>query len=67
VRNYINYITKLKFLLAFKAALNKVFIKENIYRSFRGASLVLFNLEAVLSKLNIRLYILLLPTIATTL
>ena len=65
--NYINYITKLKFLLAFKVALNKVFIKENIYRSFRGTSLVLFNLEAVLSKLNVRLYTLSLPAAATTL
>ena len=34
VRNYINYITKLKFLLAFKAAFNSAITKDNIYASF---------------------------------
>jgi hypothetical protein len=34
VRDYINYITKLKFLPAFKAAFNLVITKDNIYASF---------------------------------
>ena len=58
VRNYINYINKLSFLVAFKTAFNRVFIKANICVSFRGARLVPFNLEAVLLKLNIKLRIL---------
>jgi hypothetical protein len=36
-RNYIIYITKEDFLLAFKAAYNKAFIENNIYIDFRGA------------------------------
>ena len=55
IRSYINYITKLKFLPAFKAAFTQLFIESNIHGSFRGASLVPYNLEAVLLKLNIRL------------
>jgi hypothetical protein len=54
-RNYIYYISKETFFPAFKAAYNLIFTKENAYAGFRGARLVLFNLEAVLSKLNIRL------------
>jgi hypothetical protein len=54
-RNYIYYISKETFLLAFKAAYKHIFTKENAYTGFRGARLVLFNLNAVLSKLNVRL------------
>jgi hypothetical protein len=54
-RNYIYYISKETFLLAFKAAYKHTFTKENAYAGFRGARLVLFNLDTVLSKLNIRL------------
>jgi hypothetical protein len=46
-------IKKEAFLPAFKAAFKKVIIKENIYVGFRGARLVPYNLEAVISKLNI--------------
>jgi hypothetical protein len=49
-------IKKEVFLLAFKAAFKKAIIKENIYAGFRGARLVLYNLEAVISKLNIVLH-----------
>jgi hypothetical protein len=49
-------IKKEAFLLAFKAAFKKLIIKENIYAGFRGARLVLYNLEAVILKLNIVLY-----------
>jgi hypothetical protein len=49
-------IKKEAFLLAFKAAFKKAIIKENIYTGFRGARLVLYNLEAVILKLNVVLY-----------
>ena len=37
---YINYITKLKFLLAFKVAFNRAFTVANICLAFRGAGLI---------------------------
>jgi hypothetical protein len=46
-------IKKEAFLLAFKVAFKKLIIKENICAGFRGARLVLHNLEAVILKLNI--------------
>jgi hypothetical protein len=46
-------IKKEAFLLAFKAAFKKLIIKENICAGFRGARLVLYNLEAVILKLNV--------------
>jgi hypothetical protein len=54
-RSYIYYISKETFLLAFKAAYKHTFTKENACAGFRGARLVLFNLDAVLLKLNVRL------------
>jgi hypothetical protein len=55
VYNYIYYISKETFLLAFKAAYKYTFTKENACAGFRGARLVLFNLDIVLLKLNVRL------------
>jgi hypothetical protein len=49
-------IKKEAFLLAFKAAFKKLITKENICAGFRGARLVLHNLEAVILKLNVVLY-----------
>ena len=60
-------IKKEAFLLAFKAAFKRLITKENIYASFRGARLVLHNLEAILLKLNIVLYTLTLPKLEDTL
>ena len=54
-RNYIHHISKETFLLAFKAAYDLTFIEENARAGFRRAGLVPFNLDAVLSKLNVRL------------
>ena len=54
-RNYIYHISKETFLLAFKAAYKHTFTKENARAGFRGAGLVPFNPDAVLSKLNVRL------------
>jgi len=56
VYNYINYIDKLSFLIAFKTAFDHTFTKANICTSFQGAGLVPFNPEAVLSKLNVKLH-----------
>lgn len=55
IRNYINHITKLEFLLAFRAAFNASITPDNIYGGFRGSRLILFNLEAVILKLDIKL------------
>jgi hypothetical protein len=63
IYNYIYYISKETFLLAFKAAYKLIFTKKDTYAGFRGARLVLFNLEVVLSKLNVRLCTLLLTTV----
>ena len=54
-RNHIHHISKETFLLAFKAAYEQTFTKENARAGFRGAGLVPFNLDAVLSKLDVRL------------
>ena len=53
VRNHINHIIKVEFLLAFKAAFSKVFIKKNICSGFRGAGPVPFDPDVVISKLDI--------------
>ena len=53
VKSYIFYITKLEWLSAFKTALDTVFTVQNILGGFRGAGLIPFNLEAVLSKLDL--------------
>ena len=54
-RSRINYINKETFLLAFKVTFSKVFTIENVCAGFRGAGLVLHNLEVMLLKLNMRL------------
>ena len=55
IRNHINHITKLEFLPCFKGAFFVLITKSNIQGGFRGAGLVPFNPEAVLSKLDVRL------------
>ena len=54
-RSCIYYINKETFLLAFKVTFSKVFTAENVCAGFRGAGLVLHNLEVMLLKLNMRL------------
>ncbi len=49
------YISKETFLLAFKAAFEKIFILENVCVEFEDAELVLYNSDVVLLKLNIQL------------
>jgi hypothetical protein len=55
-RRSVIYITKLDFLTTFKTAYCKTFIVESIKRAFRGARLVLHNLDTVVLRLNIYLY-----------
>ena len=55
MRNHINHITKLEFLLAFKAAFDRSFTPVNICSAFWGAGLVPYQPEAVLSKLDVQL------------
>ena len=55
IRSYINHITKLEFLPAFRAAYDQSITKNNICASFEAAGLVPHNLEVVILKLNIRL------------
>ena len=55
VRAYINYITKVEFFLAFKAAYFAAITASNNRGGFRGAGLVPFDPEAVVSKLDVKL------------
>jgi hypothetical protein len=41
IRHYVNYITKLEFLPAFKAAFKQSFTLANICLAFQGAGLIL--------------------------
>jgi hypothetical protein len=63
MRCYITYITKLEFLLAFKAAFYESFTESNICAGFRATRLAPFNLEAVLLKLDVVVRTLLLPAL----
>jgi hypothetical protein len=55
MHSQINHITKLEFLLCFKAAFNASITTNNIQGEFRRAGLAPFNPEAVILKLNVRL------------
>jgi hypothetical protein len=55
IQNCINHINKLSFLPAFKIAFEKAIIKDNIYGGFRGAGLVPYDPNEVLSKLDVQL------------
>jgi hypothetical protein len=55
IRNRINYITKAEFLLCFIAAFKASFTPGNIQGGFQGAGLVPFDLERVISTLNVKL------------
>ncbi len=61
IQSHINYITKPDFFTYFYTIFFVTFNEENIRTSFRGIDLVPFNLETVISKLDIKLYILI-PT-----
>jgi hypothetical protein len=54
-RSHIYHVNKETFLPAFKEAYKKTFTPENVRAGFLGAGLVPYNLEAVLSKLDVQL------------
>ena len=55
MRLRINHITKLEFLPAFKEAFKAAFTDQNIKSGFRATGLVPYDLEAVLSTLDLKL------------
>ena len=56
IRSYINYIIKPDFFACFYIIFFTIFGKENIRIGFRDTNLVPFNLEAMIFKLDIKLY-----------
>jgi hypothetical protein len=52
--SYINYVNKKAFLATFLGVYNKAILKSNILSSFQATSLVLLDLEVVLSKLKVK-------------
>lgn len=55
MRSRISYISKESFIPAFREAFKATFTSENIQAGFRGAGLVPYDPEVVLSKLDVRL------------
>lgn len=55
IRCRINHVAKEDFLPAFRTAFDKAITQSNIQGAFRGAGLVPFDPEAVISKLDVRL------------
>jgi hypothetical protein len=55
IRHHINHITKLEFLPAFKVAYDRSFTSANILSAFRGAGLIPYQPDVVLSKLDVQL------------
>jgi hypothetical protein len=55
ILHYINHITKLEFLPAFKAAFTRSFTATNICSAFRGAGLVPLQPDIVLLKVDVQL------------
>lgn len=55
IKAHINHISKVEFFIAFKAAYLQSITPQNAVAGFRGAGLVPFDPQAVLSKLDVRL------------
>ena len=55
MRNQINHITKLEFLPCFRAAFSEAITESNVQGGFRGAGLVPFDPDRVLSMLDVRI------------
>jgi hypothetical protein len=55
MRRLLIYIAKENFLPFFKNTFFEVFIYKNIQAGFRGAELIPFDLESVISKLDVKL------------
>jgi hypothetical protein len=56
IKAHINHITKVEFVIAFKAAYLQSITIDNAKAGFRGAGLVPFNPKAVISKLDVKLW-----------
>ena len=54
IKAHVNHITKVEFFLALHTAYQRAMTKENIKAGFRGAGLIPFNPEAVISKLDVK-------------
>ena len=63
MRMNIIYISKLEFLYAFREAFFASITENNIQRGFSGASFIPYNLERVISKLDIHIRTLIPPTL----
>ncbi len=57
IQSYINYIIKPDFFVYFYTTFFVIFGEENIRTDFRNIDFVLFNLNIVISKFDIKLYI----------
>ena len=55
IKAHINHITKVEFFVAFKAAYMESMTVQNAKAGFRGAGLVPFDPQAVISKLDVKL------------
>ena len=55
MRMYINYVSKLEFLYGFCKAFFASIIEKNIQGGFAGSGIILYNLERVLSQLDVKL------------
>ena len=55
IKAHINYITKLEFFIAFKAAYIAIMTSENIKAGFRRAGLMPYDPQVVLSKFDVKL------------
>ena len=55
IKAQITHIAKPDFFVAFKAAFHRTFTRENVLGGFRGAGIVPYDPQAVLSKLDVRL------------
>ena len=55
IKAHINHISKVEFLIAFKAAYLATIIQSNARAGFRGAGLIPFEPQAIISKLDIKL------------
>ena len=63
MRMYINHVSKLEFLCGFREAFFASLTEKNIRGGFAGAGLIPYDLERVLSKLDVKLHT---PTPATS-
>jgi hypothetical protein len=55
IRIYVTYIIKVEFFTVFKNAFFASLSEENVRGGFRGVGLIPFSLDAVLSKLDVKL------------